>query len=496
MLRKPVIGIIGMSDGDPVVHEKSKDVVQHQVDVIVEALKKDGRVAVVTADHLVTSWQSAKKEAESLKNLDEKKVKDLEAQGVSGVSCVDGTILSHGVFAWPNFSEAVSQFGQGPFLLAAQLNPDWPGMVSMLAAGGALHQQGVKHFRAYGDFSDPESEAFSRIIRFAKCAYVVNALKGQKYGLFGGRSLGMYSATVDMQDWAKVFGVDIEHCDQSEIVRQSAEVPQEEIEKGFQWLTDHCADIKYDGKKLTPEKLKMQIAHYEAIKKITKDQGFDFVGVKCHYDMSCHYCTECIAAAFMNDPYDWDGEKEPVAYACEADSDAALTMQILKLLTHDPVVFMDVRHWDDENQVLEFCNCGSQSTWYGAHSDDPAENMKHVTLFPCLDIYAGGGCHVNLQTAPGECTIARLCRSMDEHGKRQYRMVMFTGELVTLPKEREQLTNEEWPHNFVKLDFDYHVFLDNFDANHAHAVYGNHIEELKDICQMLGIGIEILNDRK
>ena len=71
-----------------------------------------------------------------------------------------------------------------------------------------------------------------------------------------------------------------------------------------------------------------------------------------------------------------------MVYACEADSDAALTMQILKLLTNDPVVFMDVRHWDEENQVLEFCNCGSESTWYAAKSDDPDENMKNVTLFP------------------------------------------------------------------------------------------------------------------
>ena len=230
------------------------------------------------------------------------------------------------------------------------------------------------------------------------------------------------------------------------------------------------------------------------IKKIQKDNGFDFVGVKCHYDMSCHYCTECIAAAFMNDPYDWDGPKEPVVYACEADSDAALTMQILKLLTNDPVVFMDVRHWDEENQVLEFCNCGSESTWYAAKSDDPDENMNNVTLFPCLDIYAGGGCHVNCQTAPGLCTIARLCRSMDENGKRNYRMVMFTADLVSMPKEREKLTNEEWPHNFAKLHFDYHVFLDNFDANHAHAVYGDHIDELKTICKMMNIDVEVLGE--
>ena len=50
----------------------------------------------------------------------------------------------------------------------------------------------------------------------------MTSLNGQKYGLIGGRSLGMYSATVDMQDWQDKFGVDIEHCDQSEIVRLSS----------------------------------------------------------------------------------------------------------------------------------------------------------------------------------------------------------------------------------------------------------------------------------
>ena len=210
--KKPLLGIMGLSDGDPVVHEKSKDVVQHQLDVIKAALEKDGRVDVVVADNLVTSVASAKEEAEKLK-----------AKGV------DGTIFSYGVFAWPNFSAVAAKYGQGPFLLAAQLNPDWPGMVAMLAAGGALNQQGIAHFRAYGDFNDPE--VLGRIITFAKCAHVVTSLNGQKYGLIGGRSLGMYSATVDMQDWEDKFGVDIEHCDQSEIVRLAAEVPEAQVEK-------------------------------------------------------------------------------------------------------------------------------------------------------------------------------------------------------------------------------------------------------------------------
>ena len=121
--------------------------------------------------------------------------------------------------------------------------------------------------------------------------------------------------------------------------------------------------IEYDDKKLTPEKLKQQIRHYEATKKIIEDRRLDFIGVKCHYEMSRHYCTQCLSAAFCNDPYDWDGPKEPVVCACEADSDAALTMQILHLLTNDPVVFMDVRHYDKDYDVMVFCNCGSQSTY-------------------------------------------------------------------------------------------------------------------------------------
>lgn len=470
MNRKPLLGLIGFSDGDPEVHEELKDIVQAQLDVIAEELRKDGRVDVIVADELVYSVKTAQSEAEKLRDKG-----------------VDGTIFSYGVFAFPNFSAIAAKNGKGPYLLAANLNPDWPGMVAMLAAGGALHHLGIDHYRASGDFKDPD--VLEKIVTFGRCAKVVSCLNGQKYGLIGGRSLGMYSATVSMQDWQQKFGVDIDHMDQSEIVRIAETISDEQVEKAFNWLTDNVGAIYYDDRKLTPEKLKTQIRHYEALKEIVKENEYDFVGVKCHYEMSRHYCTECISAAFMNDPYDWDGLKEPVVFACEADSDAALTMQILKLLTNDPVIFMDVRHYDSEYGVMVFCNCGSQSTYYaGLSKDKPRENLKNVKLYPCLDIYAGGGCHVNCMTKPGKATIARLNRT---EGK--YRMTIIPAEFVTLPEEKMAETTKEWPHVFAKLPFDYRIFLDKFDANHCHAVYGDCVEELKMICQMLDIEIEMLN---
>jgi len=469
MNKIPRIGIIGFSDGDVEVHASLAPIVQAQVDAIVKVAKKNGSFEIFEASELVHSVELARKMAMEM-------VKEE----------VDGVIFSFGVFSFPNFSAIAAETWGGPMLLVAPLYPDWPGMVSMLASGGALHQLGYQHFRAAGDVNDPS--VFKKLDDFAKCAHVVSSLKGMTYGLFGGRSLGMYSSTVSMQDWQKLFGIDVEQVDESEIVRLADTIPEEEVQKGFDWLTKHVGAIKYDGKQLTPEKLKTQIRHYEATKQLIQERHLDFIGVKCHYEMSRHYCTECLSAAFMNDPYDWDGRKNPCVCACEADSDAALTMEILNLLSNDPVIFMDVRHWDAKNNVMVFCNCGSESTFYATGSDRMEENLKKVTLYPALPIYAGGGCHVNFMTAPGKVTIARLCRSNGGH----YRMTMFTADIVALPRDVMKETTEEWPHVFAQLPFDHEIFLDNFDANHCHAIYGDHINQLKMICQMMKIDVDEL----
>jgi len=463
------IGILGFSDGEPEVHKQLKDFVQSQMDTISKALDKSGLVEVIKGEKLVNSVSLAKEEALKLISKD-----------------VDGVIFSYGVFSFPNFSAVAAKNIKKPIMLAANLNPDWPGMVAMLASGGALHHLGIDHFRVAGDVK--QKEILEKLLIFCQCSKVASRLNGMTYGLMGGRSLGMYSATVSMQQWQEKFGIDIDHLDQSEIVRIAETIPQKQVDKAFKWLSDNIGKIEYDNKRLTEEKLKTQIRHYEATKKIIKEREYDFVGVKCHYEMSRNYCTQCLSAAFINDPYDWDGPKEPVVFSCEADSDGALTMQILKMLTGDPVLFMDVRHYDTDYGVIVFCNCGSQSTWYANRSDRPEENLKKVTLYPCLEIYSGGGSHVNMMTREGKATIARLNRYKDK-----YRMTIIPVEFVELPEKKMAETTKEWPHVFAKLPFDYKIFLDRFDANHCHAVYGDHVKELEMICKMVGINSEVID---
>lgn len=125
-MQKPRIGIIGFSDGEPEVHEQLKEIVQRQVDAIAQALQENGEIELVQATGLVASVKSAKEEALRMTAQD-----------------MDGVIFSYGVFSFPNFSAIAAQNLSVPILLAANLNPEWPGMVAMLAAGGALHHLGM-----------------------------------------------------------------------------------------------------------------------------------------------------------------------------------------------------------------------------------------------------------------------------------------------------------------------------------------------------------------
>ncbi len=48
----------------------------------------------------------------------------------------------------------------------------------------------------------------------------------------------------------------------------------------------HANKIRYDGKELTPEKLKHQIRCYHAVNKIIEETHLDFIGIKAQPDLT------------------------------------------------------------------------------------------------------------------------------------------------------------------------------------------------------------------
>jgi L-fucose isomerase len=382
-----------------------------------------------------------------------------------------------------------SRFAPGPFLLFSNLHPSEPGMVAMLSAAGMMDQLGATYRRMWGDIED--AAVLHRVMAYVRAAGALARIKGQTYGLFGGRPLGMYTAVANQDEWLYRFGVDVEHVEQEDIVRYAHRVDAMTVERAFAWLEEHVGRIAYDGKALTPEKLKLQIRSYYAARQIADEKQLDFVGFKAHGDLTDHFVTMDIAEAFLNDPYDFDGPHEPIVAATEADMDGALTMQIMKYLTGgEPVLFADVRHYEAADDVWYLANSGTHPTYFAARSKDPAVNLKRVTLFPEVSYFPAGGASVQHFAAPGQVTLARLARK-----KGDYWLSIVPATFVEFPEEvaraKAATTTPEWPCAFARLEVTPEEFLTSYPCNHIHGVYGDWVEELVNVADVLGIDARV-----
>lgn len=456
------IGLLSFSDGRERVHRDLTPHIEEIENKLTDTLRSLG-IEYVKGREIIHSNETAVSVAKDLAKDD-----------------LDGVILNISVFAFPNFILTALNFIDRPILIYSFPNGKFPGLGGLLAVSNALKRVGINHEKLWGDLE--ENRVKRKILTFAKAAHAKSRLKGQTFGIIGGRSIGITIGTLDPEDWYKKFGIDVEHIDQLEIIRRAGLIPSEKVENAFNWISHNVKNIYYDNNKLTEESLKFQIRCYYALKDIKEEYKLDFAGIKCHYELSEYYVTQCLSACFFNDPYDWDGLKEPFVLSCEADAEGALTMQILKLITGLPVLFMDVRHYKQDENIFIFSNCGAQASWYSARELDPIKNVKNIELCPLIPKYAGKGAHIRYVAKSGEITLARLAK--DSSG---YTMIATKALFKDFPVEKTEETCSSWPHAYAQIDVDPYKFIEALNSNHIHGVYGDYIEELKDFCQMIDI---------
>ncbi|MGI5227524.1 L-fucose/L-arabinose isomerase family protein [Actinoallomurus sp. CA-142502] len=460
------IGLLSMSDGRDFVARDVAGHVSESTRTLAELLRAHGHEVITARDVIWTN-----------------ELATTEARWVAGQR-PDLIIFNYPVWAFPHFTMLAADATPGPLLLVGNIDPQYPGMVGMLAGGGALDQAGRVHSRVWGD---PEAIT-DRILTSVRAATAVTGLRGSTFGRIGGRPMGMYTATANTDQWMRQFGVDVEEIDQWEVVRRAENADASRVTAGRDWLEKH-GNVHYDGKQLTPELLERQIRSYYAVRELIDEWNLDFSGIKGQPELTTHFTTMDVTEAFLNDPYDWEGPKETHVTATEADMDGALTMQILKLLSGDPVLFADVRHYHADKDVWDLCNSGQHATWYAARSADPAENLAKVHFHPEVFYFPAGGASVQHLAAPGEMTFARLTRYDG-----RYRMHVMRGAF----EQYDDATNEammrqstyEWPHAFARLRVDSEEFLSRFGANHIHAVPGEYVAELRAVCELLAIDFD------
>jgi L-fucose isomerase len=374
-----------------------------------------------------------------------------------------------------------------PILSLSNNEGAFPGNVGLLATDGALRQAGVRTHRIVGDADDPSTLA--AVGDWVRAAQAVTTVRNEVYGLYGGHSMGMETGFFHLVPTIQALGTNASHVDQLLLTLRMPGVDPTEVRRGREWLEELLGDrLRYDGDMLTPERLETQLRLYLAVRELNDENGFDYCGIKGQRELSEHVCIADVAEMLLNDPYDWNGPKEPTVCATEADAYAALTMQLMKYVSGGlPGLFMDVRLYHPDLDIWDLCNSGQHASWYATRTADPGANFERITFHPALKLYfKAGGASVEFDAAPGELTFARL----GLWDGRPY-LVIAHGEAVDLPsQERRRLnqqTNPTWPHVHARIHCPVDEMVSVFPANHIHATPGDRVRALTHAAHIAGI---------
>ena len=194
-------------------------------------------------------------------------------------------------------------------------------MVGMLAAAGALDQIGRAYGRAWGDVGDPavgrglDAHDARRRRRATGCA-------ARRSGGSAGARWGCTRPSPTRTSGCAQFGVDVEEIDQWELVRRCRDVDGRAVDaRRASGSSDTRRASTTTASGSPPSCSSARSAPTTSCAQLIDERNLDFSGIKAQPELTDNFATMDVTEAFLNDPYDWDGPKEPHVCATEADMD-------------------------------------------------------------------------------------------------------------------------------------------------------------------------------
>ena len=195
------VGVLDFGDGRSFLQAPLEPVNRQFRDALIQRLETDG-FEVVPGDSVI--WQN---------DIAVRNGRRMAAENV------DVVIFNFSVWAWPQYARVAAQFCPQPVVMFSNVNPQYPGLVGMLANSGSLDQAGIPFTKSFGDIAD--DAVFGRLRSQIVAVAAAHRLRGLTYCLIGGRSLGIDTTVIDPAQWLKQFGIDVDHVDQLELVRRA-----------------------------------------------------------------------------------------------------------------------------------------------------------------------------------------------------------------------------------------------------------------------------------
>jgi L-fucose isomerase-like protein len=384
---------------------------------------------------------------------------------------LDAVVLFSGTWVWAaHLVGALRDFAQTGKGIVLWTHPGSQGWrpVGGLVLHGALKEIGLPHRFVYGD-CDAAADV-ERIVAYCRGSAIRNRLNLSTIGAFGGRGMGQTCGVADPSQWMKVFGVDIDSRDTTELIRTAQSVTPRALANARRRIQKLFAEPLPSG-----AMSERSIRLYLALRKIVQREGFDFYTIQSFPGLGDDYTATCFAQSLMLE----DG----VGTSTLGDFNTAMTVKCLTDLSSAPVYYGDLQHIDKRSKEIKIIGDGACPPSL-AGKLGPAGFAEHG--IPTEG--EAGGISVKLVCKVGEGVLARLGR---DDGR--FEMVITRCSIFEPPAKRLKARQNEcgipfWPHGFVTVHGDIDALLEAWNNEYACLGYGAHLyEELKAFCELTGI---------
>ncbi|MDE5618300.1 MAG: L-fucose isomerase, partial [Clostridia bacterium] len=438
-----------------------------------------------------------------------------------------------------------------------------PGAVYLAAAMAAHAQRGLPAFAIYGrDVQDKDDEKIpadvaEKILRFARAAIAVGAMRNKAYVGLGSVAMGIGGSFLDGNLMQQYFGIRAEWVDMTEIQRRIALgiYDKDEYNKELAWIKSKCKE----GKDINanPKSRAEKDEQWEFIAKMTLCIKDIMLGNPKLNDIGWHeealgrnailggfqgqrMWTDWLpngdfSEAILNSSFDWNGKKEPLIVATENDTLNGMSMLFEKLLTQNASVFADVRtFWSPEaikrvtgwtpagrakDGFIHLINSGAAALdgtamakndkgenvikpWWEMSKDDIDACMSKTDWCQAnLGYFRGGGFSSHFKTeAEIPVTMVRI-NTVDGLGPV---IQIAEGYTVNVPDKVQNIlwdrTDPTWPSTWFaprltgKGAFkDVYSVMANWGANHGAFTYGHIGADIITLASMLRIPVNMHN---
>jgi L-fucose isomerase-like protein len=384
---------------------------------------------------------------------------------------LDAVVLFTGTWVWAaHLIGALRDFsatGKGLVIWTVPGSQGWR-PVGGLVMQGALKEIGLAHRFVYGSHDDPVE--VSRVVSYCRASAMKNRLNMSTLGAFGGRGMGQTCGVADPSQWMRMFGIDIDSRDVTQLLRAAAAVTAADVSAARTHIQSYFSEpIPND------ETAERSIRLYVAIKKLVQQEGFDFYTIQSFPGMGDDYAATSLAQSMML--------QDGIGTSTLSDFNTALTSKLLLDMGDERPYYGDLQHVNKSTREIKIIGDGACPPSL-AGAVGPARFAQHG--IPTEG--EAGGLAVQLVCKPGEGVLARLGRRDG-----QFEMVITRCTVFEPPADQVEARKLEcgvafWPHAFVTVHCDVDALLAAWNNEYAVLGYGSHLyDELKDFCELTGI---------